>query len=144
MLYANLTVQTQLSIEGSIGIRSWSQYRGGVPFVLPRSPMWGVGCKESHGEGAGTRYLSGRSPLGVSVNGSNTSQASRYLHNRRDYIPGISAGINPFLLFKKRGFVLGDRKLGKFSACQPRNILEDSQISLYKRHYRTHQHRQLI
>ena len=41
----------------------------------------------------GTRYHNGRSPLGVSVNGSNTSQAARYLHHRRDYVPGISAGI---------------------------------------------------
>ena len=33
---------------------------------------------------AGTRHYSGRSPLGVSVNGSNTLQASRSLYHRRD------------------------------------------------------------
>ena len=40
----------------------------------------------------GTRYHGGRSPLGVSINGSNTSQGSRSLHHRRDYMPGSSGG----------------------------------------------------
>lgn len=34
---------------------------------------------------AGPRHRSGRSPLGVSLNGSNTSHASRSLHHRRDH-----------------------------------------------------------
>ena len=40
----------------------------------------------------GTRFHSGRSPLGVSVNGSNTLQASRSFHHRRDYTPSSSVG----------------------------------------------------
>lgn len=40
----------------------------------------------------GTRHHSGRSPLGVSVNGSNTLQAGRSLHHRRDYTSGSSTG----------------------------------------------------
>ena len=42
---------------------------------------------------ASTRYNGGRSPLGVSVNGSNTLQAGRYFHQRRDYVPGSSVGV---------------------------------------------------
>lgn len=41
---------------------------------------------------AGTRHHSGRSPLGVSVNGSNTIQAGRSFHHRRDYAPGSGLG----------------------------------------------------
>ena len=40
---------------------------------------------------AGMRYQSGRSPLGVSVNGSNTLQAGRSLHLRRDHMSSSSA-----------------------------------------------------
>lgn len=42
---------------------------------------------------AGTRYHNGRSPLGVSVNGSNTLQTGRSFHHRRDCIPGSSTGV---------------------------------------------------
>lgn len=41
---------------------------------------------------AGTRYHSGRSPLGVSVNGSNTLQAGRSFQHRRDYTLGSNTG----------------------------------------------------
>ena len=40
---------------------------------------------------AGMRYQSGRSPLGVSVNGSNTLQAGRSFHPRRDHTSSSSA-----------------------------------------------------
>ena len=41
---------------------------------------------------AGTRHHTGRSPLGVSVNGSNTLQASRSLYYRRDNATLAAAG----------------------------------------------------
>ena len=62
-----------------------------VPAVSSGTGISGAG-RGRYGR-AGTRYLNGRSPLGVSVNGSNTSQAGRYLHHRRDYVLGNSAGI---------------------------------------------------
>lgn len=42
---------------------------------------------------AGTRYHSGRSPLGVSINGTNTLQASRSLYHRRDN--AATGGVGP-------------------------------------------------
>ena len=62
-----------------------------VPAVSSGTGISGAG-RGRYGR-AGTRCQNGRSPLGVSVNGSNTSQASRHLHHRRDYVPGSSAGI---------------------------------------------------
>ena len=62
-----------------------------VPAVSSGTGISGAG-RGRYGR-AGTRYHNGRSPLGVSVNGSNTLQAGRYLQHRRDYVAGITAGI---------------------------------------------------
>lgn len=61
-----------------------------VPAVSSGTGISGAG-RGRYGR-AGTRYYSGRSPLGVSVNGSNALQAGRSFHHRRDYIPGSSTG----------------------------------------------------
>ena len=68
-----------------------------VPAVSSGTGISGAG-RGRYGR-AGTRYHSGRSPLGVSVNGSNTLQAGRSLHHRRDYTPGSSAGGKGNLVF---------------------------------------------
>ena len=62
-----------------------------VPAVSSGTGISGAG-RGRYGR-SGTRYLNGRSPLGVSVNGSNASQTGRYFHHRRDYVPGVSTGI---------------------------------------------------
>lgn len=62
-----------------------------VPAVSSGTGISGAG-RGRYGR-AGTRYHNGRSPLGVSVNGSNTLQAGRYLQHRRDVVPGSTAGI---------------------------------------------------
>ena len=62
-----------------------------IPAASPGTGISGAG-RGRYGR-AGTRYHNGRSPLGVSVNGSNTLQAARYLHHRRDYVPGSTARI---------------------------------------------------
>ena len=61
-----------------------------VPAVSSGTGISGAG-RGRYGR-AGTRYHSGRSPLGVSVNGSNTLQAGRSFHPRRNYAPGINTG----------------------------------------------------
>ena len=61
-----------------------------VPAVSSGTGISGAG-RGRYGR-AGTRYHSGRSPLGVSVNGSNALQAGRSFHHRRDYTPGSSTG----------------------------------------------------
>ena len=62
-----------------------------VPAVSSGTGISGAG-RGRYGR-AGTRYHSGRSPLGVSVNGSNTLQAGRSSHHRREFTPGsISRG----------------------------------------------------
>ena len=61
-----------------------------VPAVSSGTGISGAG-RGRYGK-AGTRYHSGRSPLGVSVNGSNTLQAGRSFHHRRDYTLGSSTG----------------------------------------------------
>ena len=61
-----------------------------VPAVSSGTGISGAG-RGRYGR-AGARYHSGRSPLGVSVNGSNTLQAGRSFHHRRDYTPGSSTG----------------------------------------------------
>lgn len=59
-----------------------------VPAVSSGTGISGAG-RGRYGR-AGARYHSGRSPLGVSVNGSNTLQVGRSFHHRRDYAPGSS------------------------------------------------------
>ena len=61
-----------------------------VPAVSSGTGISGAG-RGRYGK-AGTRYHSGRSPLGVSVNGSNTLQAGRSFHHRRDYTLGSNTG----------------------------------------------------
>ena len=61
-----------------------------VPSVSSGTGISGAG-RGRYGR-VGTRYYNGRSPLGVSVNGSNTLQTGRSLHHRRDYIPGSGSG----------------------------------------------------
>lgn len=61
-----------------------------VPAVLSGTGMSGAG-RGRYGR-AGSRYHSGRSPLGVSINGSNTLQSGRSFHHRRDYTPHSNIG----------------------------------------------------
>ena len=62
-----------------------------VPAASPGTGISGAG-RGRYGR-AGTRYHNGRSPLGVSVNGSNTLQTGRSFYHRRDCIPGSSTGV---------------------------------------------------
>ena len=61
-----------------------------VPAVSSGTGISGAG-RGRYGR-AGTRYHSGRSPLSVSINGSNTLQAGRSFHHRRDYTLGSNTG----------------------------------------------------
>ncbi len=79
----------QSELDSGVG-----QYYGtgnsAVPAVSSGTGISGAG-RGRYGR-AGTRYHSGRSPLGVSVNGSNTLQAGRSFHHRRDFTPGSITG----------------------------------------------------
>lgn len=61
-----------------------------VPAISSGTGISGAG-RGRYGR-AGTRYHSGRSPLGVSINGSNTQQAGRSFHHRRENTLGINPG----------------------------------------------------
>ena len=61
-----------------------------VPSVSSGTGISGAG-RGRYGR-VGTRYYNGRSPLGVSVNGSNTLQNGRSLHHQRDYTLGSGSG----------------------------------------------------
>lgn len=68
-----------------------------IPAVSSGNGISGAG-RGRYGR-AGTRHHSGRSPLGVSINGSNALQASRSLYHRREYGPNGSAGIKGDRIF---------------------------------------------
>lgn len=74
---------SQMDSDGGVG-----QYYGTGSSAAPASPH-GTGISGA-GRGrygrAGVRRLSGRSPLGVSFNGSNTLQAGRALYGRKDSV----------------------------------------------------------
>ena len=79
----------QSESDGGVG-HYYGTGNSAVPAVSSGTGISGAG-RGRYGR-AGTRYHNGRSPLGVSINGSNTLQNSRYFQHRRDYMPGSSAG----------------------------------------------------
>lgn len=75
---------SQTELDGGVG-----QYYGSGNFAVPASSS-GTGISGAgrgrYGRGA-ARAPSGRSPLGVSINGSNTLQAGRQLLHKQDFTP---------------------------------------------------------
>ena len=69
-----------------------------IPAVSSGNGISGAG-RGRYGR-AGTRHYSGRSPLGVSVNGSNSLQAGRSLYHRRDNATIGAAGLKGDILFE--------------------------------------------
>lgn len=80
---------SQADLDGGIG-----QYYGtgnsAIPSTLGSTATSG-GVRGRYSR-VGTRPASGRSPLGVSVNGSNALQTGRMAFQRRDYTPSASFG----------------------------------------------------
>ena len=80
---------SQADLDGGIG-----QYYGignsAIPATLTSTAISG-GVRGRYSR-VGTRPASGRSPLGVSVNGSNTLQSGRIAFQRRDFVPSASFG----------------------------------------------------
>ena len=79
----------QLESDSGVG-HYYGTGNSAVPAVSSGTGTSGAG-RGRYGR-AGTRYHSGRSPLGVSINGSNTLQAGRSFHHRRDYTLGVNTG----------------------------------------------------
>ncbi len=79
----------QSESDGGVG-HYYGTGNSALPAVSSGTGISGAG-RGRYGR-AGARYYGGRSPLGVSVNGSNTLQAGRSFHHRRDYVPVSSAG----------------------------------------------------
>lgn len=79
----------QSESDGGVG-HYYGTGNSALPAVSAGTGISGAG-RGRYGR-AGTRYHSGRSPLGVSVNGSNTLQAGRSFHHRREHTPGSSTG----------------------------------------------------
>lgn len=71
-----------------------------LPAVSSGNGLSGAG-RGRYGRAA-TRHHSGRSPLGVSVNGSNTLQANRSLHHRNGYGPNSGAGLKGDRVFSAK------------------------------------------
>ena len=74
-----------------------------VPAVSSGNGISGAG-RGRYGR-AGTRHYTGRSPLGVSVNGSNSLQAGRSLYQRRDNASISTAGLKGDDLCKTCGIL---------------------------------------
>ena len=72
---------SQVEADGGVG-HYYGSGSSAVPTIASGNGISGAG-RGRYGR-AGTRHYSGRSPLGVSVNGSNTLQASRSLYHRRE------------------------------------------------------------
>ena len=79
----------QSESDGGVG-HYYGTGNSAVPTVSTGAGISGAG-RGRYGR-AGMRYHSGRSPLGVSVNGSNSLQAGRSFPYRKDCMPGSNAG----------------------------------------------------
>lgn len=80
----------QAEADGGVG-HYYGSGSSALPAVSSGNGLSGAG-RGRYGRTA-TRHQSGRSPLGVSVNGSNALQAGRSLYHRNGYGPNGSAGL---------------------------------------------------